>query len=78
MQNEFALDDLSLYSLQLNGAFEPMNGAFRYEFYALQDSFKSEVDYKNQVQNFTNFYNSVRTHQSLRFLTPCQFLEKLN
>lgn len=65
------------YSPQLNGGVERVNGTFRYEFYALQDSFKSEVDYKNQVQNFTNFYNSIRPHQSLRLLTPCQFIAKL-
>lgn len=65
------------YSPQLNGGIERANRTFRYEFYALKDKFESEVDYKNQVQNFTDFYNSVRPHQSLGHLTPCQFIEKL-
>ena len=65
------------YSPQLNGGIERANRTFRYEFYALKDKFESEIDYKNQVQKFTDFYNSVRPHQSLGLLTPCQFIEKL-
>jgi len=65
------------YSPQLNGGVERANRTFRYEFYAFQDVFKSEDDYKNQVQNFTHFYNSIRPHQNLGFLTPCQFISKL-
>lgn len=65
------------YSPQLNRGVERANRTFRYEFYALKDNFASEADYKNQVQKFTDFYNSVRPHQSLGLLTPCQFIAKL-
>ena len=72
-----ALFVLPPYSPQLNGGVERSNRTYRYEFYALQDGFKSESDYKNQVQKFTDFYNAVRPHQSLGLLTPCQYLERL-
>ncbi|MGZ6255049.1 MAG: integrase core domain-containing protein [Candidatus Chromulinivorax sp.] len=58
---------LPAYSPQLNGGVERANRTFRYEFYALQDNFVSESNYKNQVQKFTDFYNSVRPHQFRAF-----------
>ena len=66
------------YSPQMNGVVERVNGTFRYEFYALQDKFKSVDDVQEKVQKFANFYNSVRPHHRLGLLTPCQFIAKLN
>lgn len=66
------------YSPKLNGNVERVNGTFRYEFYALQDGFKSLDDFQQKTQKFTEFYNTIRPHQSLGLLTPCQFLAKLS
>lgn len=65
------------YSPQLNGGVERCNGTFKYEFYKLNKCFTSQAELESKLDKFTNFYNNIRPHQSLRLLTPCQFIEKL-
>ena len=73
---------ISLYVLpprspELNGTVERVNGTFKDEFYALHPSFQSVDDFALKLQKFTEFYNGIRPHHTLKLLTPCQFIERL-
>ena len=65
------------YSPEKNGGVERSNGTFRYEFYALHLKFKSEIDFEEKLEKFTDHYNSVRPHKKLMLLTPCQYFGKI-
>jgi putative transposase len=61
-------------SPKLNGAVERANEAWRHEFYAAYDLPASFNLLEPLVQQFQQIYNFTRPHQSLRGLTPYQYL----
>jgi transposase InsO family protein len=74
--------NLRLYELppkcpQLNGAVEPCNGAWRYEFYSVYDLPTSVEAINPILDSFQHLYNHHRPHGALAGLTPAQYLNNL-
>jgi putative transposase len=61
-------------SPKLNGAVEPCNGAWRYEFYASSDLPLDIDKIAKRVDAFQHLYNNHRPHGPLAGLTPAKYL----
>lgn len=61
-------------SPKLNGCVERSNGTFNYEFYALYPRFRNIHDLNEKLAQFSRFYNEIRPHQRLNYLTPMEYL----
>lgn len=71
---------LKLYVLpprspKLNGSVERANGAWRYEFYWAYDLSYELGSIRAQVKAFQHTYNFIRPHQSLKGMTPMEYLK---
>ena len=62
-------------SPKLNGAVERCNGAWRYEFYAVQDLPGDIHKIAEHVDAFQHLYNHFRPHGALDGMTPNQYLQ---
>jgi putative transposase len=60
-----------------NGATESFNGKFRDECLSLE-WFRSRAEAKIVIEAWRKHYNEVRPHSSLGYLTPAEFVAKLN
>ena len=60
-----------------NGATESFNGKFRDECLSLE-WFHSRAEAKIVIEAWRKHYNQVRPHSSLGYLTPAEFVAKLN
>jgi putative transposase len=60
-----------------NGVAESFNGKFRDECLSLE-WFRSRAEAKVLIETWRRQYNSVRPHSSLGYLTPNEFMAKLN
>jgi putative transposase len=60
-----------------NGATESFNGKFRDECLSLE-WFRSRAEAKIVIEAWRKHYNQVRPHSSLGYLTPAEFVAKLN
>ena len=60
-----------------NGATESFNGKFRDECLSLE-WFRSRAEAKIIIETWRRHFNEVRPHSSLRYLTPAEFVAKLN
>lgn len=64
-------------SPECNAYVERSNGTFKYEFYS---QYSGKLDFESlqkSLLKFVNFYNNIRPHQSLGYLTPNQFYESI-
>lgn len=62
-------------SPKLNGSVERANGAWRYEFYWSNELQMELWALRSQIKAFQHIYNHIRPHQSLRGLTPAEYLK---
>lgn len=60
-----------------NGTNESFNGKFRDECLAMQ-WFRNRFEAKVIIEDWRRHYNEIRPHSSLNYLTPDQFIGKLN
>lgn len=64
-------------SPECNAHVERSNGTFKYEFYS---QYFGKLDFETlqkSLLKFVHFYNNIRPHQSLGYLTPNQFYESI-
>ena len=59
-----------------NGATESFNGKFRDECLSLE-WFRSRAEAKVVIESWRRHYNEVRPHSSLGYLTPAEFVTKI-
>jgi putative transposase len=59
-----------------NGATESFNGKFRAECLSLE-WFRSRAEAKVVIETWRRNYNEVRPHSSLGYLTPAEFVAKI-
>ncbi len=59
-----------------NGVAESFNGKFRDECLSLE-WFRSRAEAKVVIEAWRRYYNAVRPHSSLGYLTPAEFAAKL-
>lgn len=64
-------------SPELNGGVERCNGTFKYEFYSQYDGPPTLDSLQAKLQDFVDFYNKIRPHQGIGYLTPLQFYESM-
>lgn len=62
-------------SPEYNGNVERGNGTAKYEFYHQYNESPNLHMIRKNLQKFALFYNTVRPHQGVGLLTPCQFYE---
>lgn len=60
-------------SPKLNAFIERSNNTAHYEFYALHPKWKDIDDLKANLRGFVAFYNEIRPHQHLKYLTPMRY-----
>ena len=60
-------------SPKLNAFIERSNNTAHYEFYALHPKLKEIDDLKANLRGFVAFYNEIRPHQHLKYLTPMRY-----
>lgn len=60
-------------SPKLNAFIERSNNTAHYEFYALHPKWKDIDDLKENLRGFVAFYNEIRPHQHLKYLTPMRY-----
>jgi len=66
-------------SPKLNGSVERMNRTFREEFWECYDGEVELLKMRGELEYWTEeIYNSIRPHQELGYLSPKEFLEKIN
>lgn len=63
---------------EYNGNVERSNGTAKYEFYHQYTAQPSLFMISKNLQKFALFYNTIRPHQGVGFLTPRQFYEVIN
>ena len=63
-------------SPKLNGHVERAQRTHTEEFYEIYDGDLEMVPLNHGLLNWENVYNTIRPHQSLRYLTPLQFLRQ--
>jgi hypothetical protein len=76
-QHSIPLFVLPPRSPEKNGTVERGNGTFKYEFYSLYASHPTLYMLQKKLQQFVDFYNNTRPHQSLKYLTPIRFYESI-
>lgn len=64
-------------SPECNAHVERSNGTFKYEFYSQYCGKLDFENLQNSLLKFVYFYNNIRPHQSLGYLTPNQFYESI-
>lgn len=64
-------------SPECNGNVERSNSTFKYEFYSQYNGPSTLADLQLGLDNFTDFYNKIRPHQGIGYLTPVQFYESI-
>lgn len=64
-------------SPECNGNVERGNGTFKYEFYSQYDGPPKLDVLQLKLQQFVVFYNNIRPHQGLGYLTPAEYIEKI-
>lgn len=64
-------------SPELNGNVERSNSTFKYEFYSQYDGPPKLEAVQFLLQKFVTFYNEIRPHQGIGYLTPNQFYESI-
>jgi len=60
-------------SPKLNAFIERSNNTAHYEFYALHPKWNDIDDLKENLRGFVAFYNEIRPHQHLKYLTPMRY-----
>jgi len=63
-------------SPKLNGYVERAHRTHTQEFYEVTDSSFDLSELRDALSRWERIYNTVRPHQSLRYLTPLKFLEQ--
>ena len=64
-------------SPECNGVVERSNGTFKYEFYSQYNGQLNLDALEIKLQKFVDFYNNIRPHQGIGYLTPTQFYESI-
>lgn len=64
-------------SPKINGKVERANGTYRYEFWNVWDIPTEIEEVKEMLQEFEYHYNYERPHQSLNYLTPVEYYNKI-
>ena len=64
-------------SPEYNGNVERGNGTFKYEFYSQYDGPPNLEKLQASLQDFVGFYNRIRPHQGVGYLTPNECFKKL-
>jgi putative transposase len=64
-------------SPEYNAHVERSNGTFKYEFYSQCSNLKDIEVVQTKLQNFVQFYNKIRPHQGLSYLTPVDYFESI-
>ncbi len=82
-EKECKAQNLPLYVLpprspELNGSVERGNGTVKYEFYMQYDGPPKLDLVRKSLQRYVNFYNSVRPHQTLKYLTPKEYYSEIS
>lgn len=75
--HNIALFVLPPRSPEYNGCVERGNGTVKYEFYYQYEGPPTLSVVQKKLQKFVIFYNTVRPHQSLKYLTPWQYYSQL-
>jgi putative transposase len=65
-------------SPELNGTVERGNGTVKYEFYQQYDGPSNLKGVQKALQNYVAFYNTVRPHQTLKYLTPKEYYSEIS
>ncbi len=76
-ENNIDLFVLPPRSPEYNGHVERCNGTAKYEFYYQYNGPNKLPILQKSLQEHVKIYNTVRPHQSLSYLTPCQFFDEL-
>lgn len=63
-------------SPKMNGSVERSNGTYRYEFYAMHQSFNNLAVLNEHLSEFCLWYNEKRPHQRLNYSTPMRQLKE--
>jgi len=74
-QNEVKLDFIRPGKPVENAYVESFNGKFRHECLN-QHYFKTLEEARQIIENWINWYNSFRPHQTLEGLTPAEFMKR--
>lgn len=64
-------------SPEYNGTVERGNKTVKYEFYHWYNASENLLEIQREVQKYAKFYNTVRPHQALNYLTPMEFFSQL-
>lgn len=64
-------------SPEYNGKVERGNRTAKEEFYALFDGKRGLEPVREQLRNFTDFFNNFRPHQGLQYQTPAQYWKSI-
>lgn len=64
-------------SPECNAHVERSNGTFKYEFYSQYSGKPDFESLQKSLLKFVHFYNNIRPHQSLGYLTPNRFYESI-
>lgn len=65
------------YSPKLNGRVERANRTYREEFYNCSTATPTVAGFRDDLLRYEKFYNDIRPHQALGYLTPSEFLAEL-
>ena len=77
-KRQVALFLLPPYSPKLNGRVERANRTYREEFYNCSTATPTVAGFRDDLRRYEHFYNDIRPHQALGYLTPAEFLATLN
>ncbi len=74
---------ISLYVLpprspEMNGSVERGNGTVKYEFYRQYEGPPKLFVIQKRLQSYVAFYNTIRPHQTLKYLTPKEYYSELS
>jgi len=65
-------------SPEMNGTVERANRTVKYEFYLQYDGPPKLITIQEKLQSYVVFYNTVRPHQGLNYLTPKEYYSEIS
>ena len=75
-KRQIALFVLPPRSPKLNGYVERANRTHTEEFYEVTDSSFELAELRNELAQWQDIYNTIRPHQSLKYMTPLKFVQQ--